>query len=171
MKKIVVLLILFLIPTTIFAYVDGYEISKYHVKIDVKENNVLNIREEITADFEPYAYKHGIYRKIPIINEVERADGSSYFNRVRISNIKINNNHEDSYENNYLVMKIGSASTTVSGEVKYIISYSYNLGDDRTKKFDEFYFDIIGTEWDTTISNVSFEINMPKSFDKSKLGF
>lgn len=171
MKKIVVLLILLLIPTTIFAYTNGYEITKYHVKMDVKENNILNITEEITANFDPYEYKHGIYRNIPIINEVEREDGSSYFNRVRIKNIRVNENFEQSYSDNYLVLKIGDANRTVSGPVLYTISYKYDLGDDRTKSFDELYFNIIGDAWDTTISNVSFEINMPKSFDKSKLGF
>lgn len=171
MKKIVVLLILLLIPTTIFAYTNGYEITKYHVRIDVEKNNIFDITEEITANFDPYEYKHGIYRNIPIINKVEREDGSSYFNRVRIKNIKVNENYEQSYSNDCLVLKIGDANRIVSGPVLYTISYKYDLGDDRTKPFDELYFNIIGDGWDTTISNVSFEINMPKSFDKSKLGF
>ena len=173
MKKIVVLLILFLMPTTIFAYTNGYEITKYHVKMDVKENNVFNITEEITVDFDPYAYKHGIYRSIPIINEVLGTDGQvRYLNRVKIKDIRLNQSYEKSYSDNYLVLKIGDANRTVSGSVLYTISYKYDLGDDRTKSFDELYFNIIGDAWDdTNISNVSFEIDMPKSFDKSKLGF
>src|SRR5699024_1673561 len=36
---------------------------------------------------------------------------------------------------------------------------------------DEFYFNIIGSDWDTSIIRVNFEINMPKEFDTSKIGF
>ena len=39
------------------------------------------------------------------------------------------------------------------------------------KNADELYFNLIGEQWDTSISNVSFSITMPKSFDKSLLGF
>ena len=40
-----------------------------------------------------------------------------------------------------------------------------------TNGCDDTYFNIIGTEWDTTISNVTFKITMPKEFDASKIGF
>ena len=35
---------------------------------------------------------------------------------------------------------------------------------------DEFYFNVIGTGWETTISNVSFSIEMPETFDENNLG-
>ena len=37
--------------------------------------------------------------------------------------------------------------------------------------YDEFYFNLIGPEWDTAIGNITFTIEMPKEFDSSKLGF
>ena len=39
------------------------------------------------------------------------------------------------------------------------------------KDYDEFYFNLVEVEWNTTISNVEFTITMPKDFDESKLGF
>ncbi|MCL2727506.1 MAG: DUF2207 domain-containing protein, partial [Bacteroidales bacterium] len=39
------------------------------------------------------------------------------------------------------------------------------------KGFDEFYFNLIGDNWDTTIDQVAFTITMPKPFDASKVGF
>ena len=39
------------------------------------------------------------------------------------------------------------------------------------KDKDEFYFNIIGNEWDTVIGNITFTIIMPKNFDPSTLGF
>lgn len=171
MKKIVVLLILFLIPITIFADTYSYNITKYHVKISFNKNNVIDVEEQITANFNEYAYKHGIMRYIPIINYVKREDGTSYTNRARITNLYVNNKKETTYENGFYSIKIGDANKYVSGDVKYIIKYKYSIGDNRNNKYDEIYFNIIGDKWDTTISNISFEINMPKKFDKSKLGF
>lgn len=55
-------------------------------------------------------------------------------------------------------------------EVKHI-KYTYNIGKDPVKNADELYFNLIGDEWDTVINNISFKITMPKSFDKSLLGF
>ena len=39
------------------------------------------------------------------------------------------------------------------------------------KEYDEFYHDIIGSEWDTVIGNITFKITMPKEFNPAKLGF
>ncbi len=71
----------------------------------------------------------------------------------------------------YKSIKIGSASTTVTGTKKYRITYDYELPKDKNKNFDELYFNIIGTEWDTYIENVTFTITMPKDFDESNVGF
>ena len=43
--------------------------------------------------------------------------------------------------------------------------------DDHLKDYDELYYNIIGSEWDTVIGNITFTITMPKDFDSSKLGF
>ena len=45
------------------------------------------------------------------------------------------------------------------------------MGKDTGKEYDELYFNLIGNEWDTSISNITFTIVMPKKFDSSKLGF
>lgn len=59
----------------------------------------------------------------------------------------------------------------MTGKKKYRLSYVYNIGNDSSKEYDEFYYNLIGYEWDTTISNISFNIKMPKEFDTSKIEF
>ena len=71
----------------------------------------------------------------------------------------------------FKVIKIGKANETFTGSHIYTIKYRYNIGKDPLENADELYFNLIGNEWDTTISNVSFKIIMPKEFDKSTLGF
>ena len=150
-------------------YIDGYRIDSYNVDMNVDKYGVMNINETITVDAS--RSKHGIIRSIPTKNTVKRNDGTSYTNHARITNVKVNDEYEKSNENKNLNIKIGDPHNTFTGKKTYVISYTYDIGNDKTKDYDELYYNIIGTEWNTRISNVSFKITMPKEFDSSKLGF
>ena len=146
-----------------------YTIDEYKIDMIVNENNTFDITETITANFN--VSKHGIFRKIPLKNSVTRNDGTKSTNRAKVSNISVSENYTTYKENGYEVIKIGSSSQTYTGRRSYTIKYTYNIGKDPLKDADELYFNLIGDEWDTSISNVTFKITMPKSFDKSLLGF
>lgn len=150
-------------------YANDYDITKYDVEIVVDEHNKYSIKENIDTYFN--VSKHGIIRKIPLYNNVIRQDGSIEKNRVLISNVKVSEEFDTSRENDNYVLKIGSADKTLTGNHSYTISYDYDIGLDKNNKFDELYFNIIGTNSDTNISDVTFKITMPKEFDASKLGF
>ncbi len=91
-----------------------YYLDNYDINIVVNENNSLDIKEKIGAYFNEY--KHGIYRKIPLKNNITRLDGTTSSNKVRISNIKVDNDYSTSRENNYKIIKIGSSDETFIGE-------------------------------------------------------
>ncbi len=146
-----------------------YVIDKYDINILVNENNTLDITETITAYFN--VAKHGIFRTIPLKNTVTRLDGTTTKNRTQITNLSIDNEYTTSKVYGNYKIKIGSASQTLKGEQTYVIKYTYNLGKDPLKDYDELYYNIIGDEWDTVIGNITFSITMPKDFDSSKLGF
>ncbi len=146
-----------------------YVINDYKIDMVVNENNTFDITETIKAYFN--TSKHGIFRKIPLKNNVTRLDGTKSNNRAQITNITVNEDYTTSNENGYKVIKIGDANTTITGSHTYIIKYNYNIGKDPLKNVDELYYNLIGDEWDTIIENVSFNITMPKSFDESLLGF
>lgn len=146
-----------------------YILNKYDVNISVNENNTFFIKEAIGATFN--ISKHGIFRKIPLKNSITRLDGSKSSNRSKITNISVDEQFTKYNENGYVVLKIGDPNKTLTGKKDYLISYLYNIGKDPSKDYDEFYFNIIGNEWDTIINNITFTITMPKEFDTSKLGF
>ena len=150
-------------------YANDYDITKYDVEIVVDEHNKYGIKENIDTYFN--VSKHGIIRRIPLYNNIIRQDGTRERNRVLISNVHVNEEFASSRENYNYVLKIGSADKTLTGKHSYSISYDYDIGLDKNNKYDELYFNIIGTEWDTNISNITFKITMPKEFDASKLGF
>ncbi|MCH5253009.1 MAG: DUF2207 domain-containing protein [Lachnospiraceae bacterium] len=174
MKKRVLLTGLFLAfavlfltkPVTASAY--AYEIKSYQVNIKVTSHNVYEIEENLSVHFNQS--RHGIYRNIPVVNRVERTDGSKNTIHARIQNIRCSDDFSVSREGDNCQIKIGDEDTSITGEKQYYISYSYDMGNDVLEGNDEFYFNVIGTEWDTTIQNVSFRIEMPKEFDEEKLG-
>lgn len=166
-----ILLLVLLIPNKTFAISSGgYTIESYDINLIVNENNTFDITETINVNFTGYN-KHDIFRKIPLHNTVTRLDGTKSSNKAKISNISVSEQYTTSNENGYKVLKIGSSSQTVSGRKTYTIKYNYNIGKDPLKDADELYFNLIGDEWDTSISNVTFKITMPKSFYESLLGF
>lgn len=146
-----------------------YVIDKYDINVIVNENNTFDVTETIDTYFN--VPKHGIFRTIPLKNTIKRLDGTTSTNRTQIKNVSVNAENSTSKEEGNYQIKIGSASETLTGEKEYIIKYTYNLGKDHVKDYDELYYNIIGNEWDTVIGNITFSITMPKSFDSSKLGF
>lgn len=168
-----VVFILFLLlavcyPATAKAY--EYDLNSYDVNIRVSKDNVLHITETIGAYFN--VSKHGIYRKIPLVNQVKRLDGSEDTIRADVDNISTNATKSVSYSGGYCTIRLGDEDRTLTGDVEYVISYDYALDGDNLPDKDEFYFNLIGTEWeDTEIDNVTFTIEMPEAFDEEKLGF
>lgn len=169
---IIILLATVFMPNKVLANSSssGYTIEAYNIDMQVNEDNTFDITETIIANFTGYN-KHGIYRKIPLKNSVTRTDGTKSNNNAKITNISVNDNFKTSNESGYKVIKIGDADKTVSGIKTYTVKYTYNIGKDPLKNADELYFNLIGDEWDTSISYVTFKITMPKEFNKTLLGF
>lgn len=150
----------------------GYVIDSYHVDVQVKEDNTYEVKETIEAYFT--STKHGLIRTIPTTGTYRREDGSSNSFRAKVTDIRANVKSTVERSNGKAKVKIGDAGSYVYGPKTYTISYRYQLGKDTMRGADELYFNLIGTSWDTTIGNVSFQITMPKEIteDQAKsLGF
>lgn len=146
-----------------------YVLDGYDINITVHDNNTFDIVEQINAYFN--IPKHGIIRTIPLRNKVERLDGTTSNNRVKITKINVNTKYTTSVKNKEKVIKIGDAGKYLLYDQNYRLSYNYNIGKDPMKDYDEFYFNLIGKDWDTVIGGVNFTITLPKAFDEKKLGF
>ena len=146
-----------------------YDIEAYDVNIQVGKDNVLHITESIKTYFN--VSQHGIYREIPVVNHVKRLDGSKDTIMASVENISANVKTQISYSNSNCVIRLGDEDRTVTGMVSYEISYDYAMSGDSMPDKDELYFNIIGTQWETMISNITFTIEMPETFEEEKLGF
>jgi uncharacterized membrane protein YgcG len=147
----------------------AYLIDRYDVDVSVNENNTMDIMESIDAYFN--ISKHGIIRTIPLKNYILRLDGTTATNRAIVDNIRVNEQFSTSVSDGNKVIKIGNPDVTLTGTKTYKIDYSYNLGKDTGKEYDELYLNLIGDKWDTAIGNVTFRITMPKAFEPEMIGF
>lgn len=149
---------------------DDYYIDTYHVDIEVGEDNTFHITETLTYNF--VQAHHGMTRVIPLWHTRNREDGSESKIYAKVSNVKcsdpIASTERDS--KNYTI-QVGSADAYVQGEKTYTLSYDYAMGKDPLQNADELYFNIVGTEWECPIANVSWKIHMPKAFDAASLGY
>lgn len=158
---------LFAAPS-IKASVSDFTIESYHVNMKVTVQNTYQIEETIKVNFP--RERHGIYRDIPLVNLVERSDGSKDRIVARVENIRCGDKYSTSREDDNCRIQIGDGDVLLTGEKEYHISYDYVMGNDVLKGNDELYYNIIGQGWETTIKNVTFTIEMPKEFEEKNLG-
>lgn len=140
----------------------GYEVTGYDVKAVISEDNVYNVTETINVRFNEK--RHGIYRDIPINGEMTRPSS--------VSDVKVERWDFTVQDDRKTVsIRIGSAEKYVTGDKTYRISYKLKFGDGGADRFDEVNYNIIGTDGDAAIDNVTFSITLPKEFDEGNIGF
>ena len=151
---------------------NDFTISSYNVILDVNENNKVNVTEQITVDWKS-TNNHGIIKFIPEWLQYTGKDKKIIKRKSIVSNLK---SEGDPYIVDHAKKKvwiqIGSKDKFVNyGEKTYNIKYTYDMGKDPYKGFDEFIFHAFGDYWNTEINNASIQVNMPKSIDDYNINF
>ena len=161
----------------------GYEITAYDVDIEVNRDGSFDIKEKIDVHF--YAgNSHGIYRWLPLIqnSSYKNANGKLVKKnfRAKVRNVLYDRSLSSGEtfmvdrfsDNGTYFMQMGSLSYVPAGsDMTYAFSYTYDYGNDRDKSMDMLYYNIIGTGWDTRISNLTFSIKLPKVLPDNSVEF
>lgn len=151
MKKFL-LLLLFACSLISAVSAQPYYIKDYHIDVLIKKDGQVDIKETLQTEFT--TDRHGIIRFIPY--QVRRDGKKTTF---KITNPQVEGAPFDTYkENGNFVFKIGDPDVWVNGEVTYVISYTMEKPFLFHEDFTEFYFNLIGTQWDTHIDKASFEV-------------
>lgn len=163
MKKIILILTIFLsfFISVSISYSQSLAIDSMDIEMNVYENNSIEIIERITAKFYD-SDMHGIFRDLP---------KKSYFGKpIKYENISVNGApFKIESIGDYMRIRIGDPNQFARDTEVYEINYLLIIGDDRNPELDELYFNIIGSSWEIPISNITFDITMPKAFDESKI--
>lgn len=151
---------------------DGFDISAYNVILDVTENNTVEVIENITVNFTS-KLKHGIYKFTPEWLEYTGKNGKTIKRKSIVTDYKaIGDEYTVDTVKEKKRIKIGSVDKYVDeGEKTYVIKYTYDMGKDPYKGFDEFIFHAYGDYWGTEIKNASLQVNMPKDLGGTNINF
>ena len=131
------------------AYIDDYKIN-----IKVNENNTYNVDETAYKKF--IEEGNTLYRVFSLKNENN--------NRVKIEDFKANNKMKYYMKKDKFIFKIINPNT-VTGTLGYNFNYLYNVGKDKNKNYDEFYYNLLGENFAETVDTLRFNIEFPKKID------
>lgn len=167
MKKTLILctavIIFILTILTVPAFgAEAFNITSYNIDMTVYEDNSYAVIETIHVNFTEQ--RHGIIRSLPLKTnrgKISLISDIDVFEH-KFSTEKVSNNIE---------IKIGDSDRYASSTEKYTMGYVYTIGDDYLDDRDELYWNLIGNDWNCTIENVTFKINMPKAFTPDRLYF
>lgn len=151
---------------------DSYYYKNIEMNIVVHDDNTYTVTEGLDVYFNEE--KHGIIRSLPetfsvkLYNDFLKEDVEyNYLTPIKWMKVDGAKYSLDS-DSNVTEIKIGDADKTVIGDVHYDISYKYDFGDDRYPDFDLFYYNIIGTQYNTSVDKLDFSITFEKDTDLSK---
>ena len=131
------------------AYIDDYKIN-----IKVNENNTYNVDETAYKKF--IEEGNTLYRVFSLKNENN--------NRVKIEDFKANNKMKYYMKKDKFIFKIINPNT-VTGTLGYNFNYLYNVGKDKNKNYDEFYYNLLGENFAEKVDTLRFNIEFPKKID------
>lgn len=147
------------VPTAHSVNTDNYTISSYSVEMklgrDSENRSMLEAKETITALFPDYDQNHGLERIF-----VRDYDGhGTAFTLVSVTDA---GGAVLPYRWDGNALRIGDSDTYVHGSQTYVITYMQR---DVTRYYgdadaDEFYWDVIGTEWRVPITEATITLTL-----------
>ncbi|MEG2165727.1 MAG: DUF2207 domain-containing protein [Ruthenibacterium sp.] len=169
MKKLLCLLLVFcgvlaFMPSASAAGFSGYTLTNYEVDAVLHENNTITQTERITADF--HVPKHGMFRIFPQMVYVEKETKNGLKTmpyKVKLRDVSVQGSDAKVYlEDEKYTIRIGNEDALLTGVHNYVISYTYDIGDDRINTYDELFYAVNGSDWNAEIDNFSFEMTFEK---------
>lgn len=179
MLKILLHISLLLLTVSVWGQ-EAFTIQSFEVEAIINKDASVDITERIDLTFTEK--RHGIIRsflyKYDIVDtpdSVEQAASqlvSGNKRRLIIENISVEDDKYDvSYESDLVQIKIGSPDKLVDGKKRYVIHYRVLNAINFLKDHAEFYYNLIGFQWNTTIDTVKFKIRLYNPLPKDPFFF
>ena len=164
--KILYFCLLFLVMPIISSASD-IEVTSFESSMTLNKNRTININE----NYELYFINNtkSFNRTLDTSLELIRKNDSKSILKPEITNIKSNNSSEikDVDRKKTITLNIKGTKDTV-GETD--LSYTFDLGKDDSRKYDEFYYNVV-SNFDSVISDISFEIILPEDAKINDVSF
>ncbi|MDO5517424.1 MAG: DUF2207 domain-containing protein, partial [Clostridium sp.] len=136
----------------------------YKSDVVVNNDNTYSINEKIDVSF--LSPKHGIYRYIPYLGQISRADSEGYFEKIPYyADVDVINSSEEIHSidntNGNKCITIGDEDVTLTGDKEY--SLKYKITPKAQGGYTTIYYNIFPTYWQNLIpAGSEFSIQFPK---------
>ncbi len=152
--------ILFLIgclfAPSLWLHAEYFTIRHYAIQMEVSATGAFSVEETIDVEFSQE--RHGIYRTIPTGYRVE---GKKL--HIRVSGIETPGwPMKREWEVDRLLIRIGDPDQYVNGSQRYVIRYKVRNAWLFPEEHTEFYWNLVGNDWDVPIDSISFAIHFEK---------
>ena len=151
MKKLVLLCLLFFLAAVFPLKAEKFYIENYDVVLKVNREQKVWVNENIYVFFTQAS--HGIIRDIPTEHS-------------HVNNIDVSEQFSVSRTMGAVSVKIGNADQWQKGWHKYQIKFEHLL----KGKDNEFYYNLIGTDWGVPINHARFTIVLPNKINPDDVG-
>ncbi|MBR2908915.1 MAG: DUF2207 domain-containing protein [Clostridia bacterium] len=153
---------------------DNVSIHNLYVDAVVRDDNSVKVTETFDVTFNDYGLTE-VVRFIPYATKVQRIDKNGKIQEsmlyARITGIsgtgdKVEscNIYQDEIAGCTTIGLKARSSVPVGTTRSYQISYTYHMGEDKNKGYDDVYYNIVGVNSLLTIKNVSFKITLPMDY-------
>lgn len=148
----------------------GEHIESFNADITVNKDGTINVTETILYDFDTLD-RRGIFRNIPFTKrneENKRVD-------LKFEGFTVSNGQGEDYkfekstENEQIVLKIGDANKTISGQHLYVISYKVSGSLGYFDEYDELYWNVNGNGWEIPIRYISAHVTLPSGVSRDRI--
>lgn len=174
MKKLIFTVLAFVFalstaPVAQAANTNNFQITSYNADMtlarDTDQRSTLEVKETFVAEFPSFDQNRGLTRAF-----VKDYDGHSL--SFNLKSVTDENGTSLKYNWSGDTLRIGEEKTFVHGRQTYVITYALR---DVTRFYadtgrDEFYWDVLGTEWQVPIAAASIELIVDPSLRASFTG-
>lgn len=152
----------FLLFTSQVLAAENWVIDNFQSQINIQPDGKVEVTETIDADFGSLQ-KHGIFRDIPYIYPTDQ--GNTIYTDLQILGVLQDDSaakYQSFKEGNFLRLKIGDPSRTISGKREYQVKYLATGVLRSFEDHDELYWDVTGNGWLVPIAQASVVVTLPK---------
>lgn len=155
--------ILLLSTTFLFAQTNQEHIVSYHSDLTIEKNCTVLITETIKVYANGRRIKRGIYRDLPLSYNYKGGNVKVGFDLLDVKRDGKPEPHHTKWRSNGIRIYIGSKDNFLNtGVYIYEITYRVNNVLGFFDDFDELYWNVNGNGWEFSIQNISATVTFPK---------
>ncbi|AYN01433.1 DUF2207 domain-containing protein [Chryseobacterium sp. 3008163] len=141
-------------------------IVSFHSDIKIAENADITVTETIKVYAHGYEIRRGIFRALPTIRNINGGKEKITYKIISVEKDGIKEPYHIERQNGVFNIYIGDKDYQLSeGFYTYKIVYRTQDQIGHFKGYDEFYWNVNGTDWSFPVEQISATIHLPKNAD------